>query len=1500
MESQPERATVGSVLVVGAGIAGIQASLDLADSGFQVHLLESSPAIGGTMAQLDKTFPTNDCSMCILSPKVVECARHLNIHLMTWSELEGLEGEAGHFRAHIRHKPRFVHADICTGCSECTGVCPVEVPNAFDEGLAMRKAIYRPFPQAVPNIFAIDKRGTSPCKAACPAGTSAQGYVALIAAGRYAEALELSRKANPFSAVCGRVCYHPCETACSRQLVGDEAIAIAELKRFMSDWAVAHGDTPVERSPVTRSETVAIVGGGPAGLTAAQDLAKLGYAVTVYEAAPKAGGMLRYGIPDYRLPQEALDMEIQRIAELGVTILTNTPVTDLEGLESHHDALLLSVGAHKSTGMRIEGEDLPGVSSAIDFLRRVNAGERPDVGSKVVIVGGGNTAIDASRCARRLGAAATIVYRRSRAEMPAYAFEVDEAEAEGVELALLTNPVRILGDGKVTGLELLRMELGEPDASGRRRPVPIEGSNYTMDADTVILAIGQQPDLAFLPGDCQVTRQGNLAYDAETLAMTRAGVFAAGDAATGPRSAIEAVGMGHRAAESIHRYLSGEEVELVPRIAPEQVVALDRSEVAKGLADGTIARNPRAHMAERPVEERVRDFGEVALGFTEEEALAEAGRCLDCGVCSECYRCVEACKPGAVDHALRETYSDVEVGAVILAPGFDEFDATKKYELGYSRFADVVTSIEFERILSASGPYGGHVQRPSDGKAPRRIAWLQCVGSRDQQCGNAYCSSVCCMYAIKEAVIAREHDHHVEPTIFYMDMRAFGKDFDKYYERARDEYGVRFVRARVAKVDQGPDGTLDLVYETEDERHVHEAFDMVVLSVGLEPSKGIKDLIERLDLRRGEGGFCYTDEFHPLQTSREGIYVCGAASGPKDIPETVVQASGAAAEAGRLLASQRGTLTRVKEYPPEIDVSGDPPRVGVFVCHCGINIAGTVDVQAVEEYARTLPYVVYAGRNLFTCSQDTQEAMKDVIEEHGLNRIVVASCSPRTHEPLFQETIHEAGLNPYLFELANIRDQCSWVHMQLPAEATDKAKDLVRMAVSRAVNNRPLHGQPLPVTHSALVLGGGITGMSAALNVADQGYDVYLVEREAELGGNARQMYTTLRNPDVQEMLAGMVARVEANPRIHVYRNAALKAVDGFVGNFRSTVAVASNGHGPEEIAVDHGVVIVATGAVERETDAYLRGQDPRVITQRELEEALAEGGVAFPEGRRGSVVMIQCVESRTPEHPYCSRVCCSQALKNAIAIKERFPESDVTILYRDIRSYGLREKYYQRARDLGVLFVRYDLEPDAEGRGGLPSVTREGERLVVRAYDAIIGDEIVLEPDYLALSVGIGPQEGAEQLAMMLKVPLNAEQFFLEAHMKLRPVEFATEGIFLAGMSHGPKFVEESIAQAAAAVSRACTVLSRDEIVSGGQVAHVDQLACVACGDCVAICPFKAIELVNKEVTRRNFKDCAEVNPALCKGCGTCTAACRSGCITLDGFDDVQIMAQIAALVSY
>jgi heterodisulfide reductase subunit A len=517
--------------------------------------------------------------------------------------------------------------------------------------------------------------------------------------------------------------------------------------------------------------------------------------------------------------------------------------------------------------------------------------------------------------------------------------------------------------------------------------------------------------------------------------------------------------------------------------------------------------------------------------------------------------------------------------------------------------------------------------------------------------------------------------------------------------------------------------------------------------------------------------------------------------------------------------------------------------------------------------------------------------MKETIRKHRLNRIVVSSCSPRTHEPLFQETIHECGLNPYLFELANIRDQCSWVHMSMPAEATAKAMDLVRMAVSRVVNNQPLYGRPQPVTHSALVIGGGVAGMSAALKLAGQGYPVHLVEREAQLGGNARHIHSTLRNPHVQDRLAAMQERVLSNPLISVHTRTTVKQVSGFVGSFETVLEHAANGSVATEETIKHGVIILATGAEERRTQSYLYGQDPRVVTQRELEEALAAG--TYAPSAHGTVVMIQCVESRTEEHPYCSRVCCTQAVKNAIALKERWPDLNVYVLYRDIRTYGMRELAYQRARNLGVVFIPY--EPGADA----PVAETQDRRLVVRCYDPVSQTRLALDADTLALSVGIKPRDDTPAIAAMLKVATNAEEFFLEAHMKLRPVDFATEGIYVAGMAHAPKFIEESIAQASAAVARACTVLAKDQLVSSGLISRVDQIKCVACGDCVKICPYQAITKVNKEVMRRVFKDCAEINPALCKGCGACAAACRSGCITLDGFDDVQIMAQIAALVT-
>jgi heterodisulfide reductase subunit A len=857
--------------------------------------------------------------------------------------------------------------------------------------------------------------------------------------------------------------------------------------------------------------------------------------------------------------------------------------------------------------------------------------------------------------------------------------------------------------------------------------------------------------------------------------------------------------------------------------------------------------------------------------------------CIGCGLCEN------LCLADAVRYDDCPQTKTVDVGAIILAPGFEEFDARLRGEYGYGRFPNVVTSIEFERILSASGPFKGRVQRPSDGDIPTRVAFIQCVGSRDPAHGRGYCSSVCCMYATKEAIIAKEHMSQIEPTIFYIDMRSYGKDFDRYVERAKHEYGVRYVRHMVSLIREDPH-TNDLLvrYEGQDGQMIEEEFDMVVLSVGFEPSPGVRDLAERLGIELNGYGFCQTDSLSPLTTSRPGMFVCGAFSSPKDIPETVMQASGAAAAAGAILAPARGTLVAPKEYPPQYDIRGQPPRIGVFICSCGINIGGVVDVPQVVSYAQTLPNVLYAEWNLYTCSQDTQENIKERILEHGLNRVIVASCSPRTHEPLFRETLQEAGLNRYLFEMANIRDQCSWVHMHEPVAATGKAKDLVRMAVAKARGLSPLPRYPQSVIPRGLIIGGGLAGMTAALALADAGFETYLVEREKELGGIARRIHYTLENDGVQDYLATLVDRVRNHPSIHVFTQAGIDEIAGYVGNFHTTLA-SGNGR-TESTALEHGVVIVATGGREHKPTEYLYGESPQVVTQMELEANLASGAWTPVAGNQ--VVMIQCVGSRQADRPYCSRTCCSEAIKNALKIKEISPDTDVFVLYRDIRTYGFKEDYYRKAREQGVIFVPYE-----EDRKPLVAQENVGDKQVIRVkiWEPGIGGDLVVDADLLVLSVATLPLSDNRALAQMLKVPLNDDGFFLEAHVKLRPVDFATEGVYVCGLAHSPKFIDETIAQASAAASRACTVLSKEIIEVEGTIPRVNIARCTACGLCELICAYKAVEVT--VVDQRLGTMAAQVNEALCKGCGACAAACRSGAIDLQGFTDAQIMAVIEAL---
>jgi heterodisulfide reductase subunit A len=740
------------------------------------------------------------------------------------------------------------------------------------------------------------------------------------------------------------------------------------------------------------------------------------------------------------------------------------------------------------------------------------------------------------------------------------------------------------------------------------------------------------------------------------------------------------------------------------------------------------------------------------------------------------------------------------------------------------------------------------------------------------------------MYATKEAVIAKEHAPEMKATIFFMDMRAYGKDFDKYIERAKNDYGVRYIRSRISHLKESPD-TKNLIihYETEEGEMVSEEFDLVVLSVGLEPVREHREIAEIFGVDLNPYGFIKTDTFHPLQTSRPGIYVSGAFSGPKDVPETVAQASAAAAEASSILSSARGELVTEEEYFPERNVDYEGPRIGAFICHCGINIGGVVNVPSVAEYARTLPHVVYVGENIYTCSQDTQEAMKKTIEEHRLNRIVVASCTPRTHEPLFQNTIREAGLNRYLFEMANIRDQCSWVHMHQPKEATEKAKDLVRIAIAKAALLEPLSTQMVEMNHKALVIGGGLSGMAAARKISEAGFEVYLIEKESRLGGKARKIHYLLDRDGVQSHLEKIIKEVEKDPRIHLLKGTTIEKVNGFVGNFKTQVL---NGDGIKEI--DHGVIVVATGAEEYRPHEFLYGQDSGVLTQKELEEKIA----LDPGSLKGSknVVMIQCVGSRNEERPYCSRVCCSDAIKNALKLITIHPETNIYILYRDIRTYGFKEDYYEKAREMGILFIRYD--PERE-----PRVEKREEGLRVIVHEPILHDDLLIETDLLVLSPGmVAPRKENEHLSKMLKVPLNPDGFFLEAHMKLRPVDFSTEGIFLAGLAHSPKSIDESLSQAGAAVSRALTLLTKTQLETSGTISEVNEKNCVGCGLCESLCPYQAIEIVRKR-TAVGEKLVAQINKVLCKGCGVCTASCRSGSIDLKGFSTEEIVSQITQL---
>lgn len=1545
---------IGAVLVQGGGIAGVQASLDLANSGFKVYLLDRSAAIGGMMSHLDKTFPTGDCATCIVSPKLVECARNLNIDILTYSELSKIEGEPGHFTVAAKHFPRYVDEKSCTDCGDCTNVCPVEVNDRFNRNLGKRKAIAKYSPQAVPNVPGILKLGHAPCKVSCPANINVQGYVQLIKKKEYLKALSLMRERNPLLSICGRVCTHPCETACTRNAV-DSPVAIKRLKRFVSDKEMEMLDSgeitlPDEITPLPDAKKIAVIGAGPCGLTAAADLADCGYAVTIYESSSAAGGVLRREYPEYELPERVLDFEIELIRRKGVSFVFDCHVgkdIPIEKLCDDYAAVFIGTGFQNTYPPEIKGIDLKGVQSCSEFLHRAKEEKKRELG-KVVVIGNSKVAVASARTAVRLGSKnVTILFQEpdsdlmvridtescigcgicaGRCPMKALRIEASSAAKNKTGKIAVLNPDLCIACGfcthkcPVDALKIRREKADSRNGNYANIPFIIEDLNLASEegvdiqylipahsieltdngeghvgsvrcivtdfgkggtpesdpnsqseikADSVIAMMNNQPGLFETTLGIHIDNNGRIITDKHGKTGAD-NVFAGGDAVTGKSTVINAIGSGKNVAESIDRNLKGLDkksprfVDTIKPVAEEDLIAIAED----------AGKRPRVKPPILPVEQRKKSFDEVERTFSEQEALDESLRCLNCGLCSECGECVDVCEKNAIDLNMKTQDIRLDVGAVILTPGFEEFQAEIKGEFGYGRYSNVITSVQFERMLSAAGPFEGHVVRRSDDREPRRIAFIQCVGSRDSKCGNDYCSSICCMATTKQALVAAEHVKGLETTIFYMDIRAFGKGFDQYYERARNQDGIEYIKSMPSRVVEIPE-TKDLMLRFLNDKHEIEdrVFDLVVLAVGMDPKPNVSETVSRLGIELNEFGFCATDRLSPLETSRKGIFVAGAFQEPKDIPETVMQASAAASMSMEMLARSRNDLISKKDYPDEHDITDEEPRIGVFVCHCGINIASVIDVERLTEAVLDEPNVVMTTHTLFACSDASLSEIKKSIHEHRLNRVVVASCTPRTHEPLFRETLRESGLNPYLFELANIRDQCSWVHASEPEAANDKALELVRMSISRARLLHPLTAESIEINQDGLVIGGGLSGMTAALSLADQGFRVHLVERTNSLGGHLRDIHGTLEHDDISGFTKDLINRVSSHPHITLHTETKAASVAGSIGNFTITLS------GPDGNAdVPCGAVIIATGASYVQPVEFLYSESDNVLTQLELEKGLYDKSFS---GAHKNIVMIQCVGSRNSEREYCSRICCSMAVKNALKIKEQFPDSNIYILYRDIRTYGFRELYYEKARKRGVVFIRYDET--------LPPVVSDKNGLIVTVESPDFPETIEIETDNVILSSGIDALEDNGMIADMFKIPLNSDGFYNEAHLKLRPVDFANEGIFLCGLAHSPKFIDENLSQARAAAARAATVLSKTHLEAGAQVSHVDQSKCISCMTCVKVCPYDA-PFVNHDHK-------AQISAAKCMGCGICASECPARAIQLSNFESKQFNAMLDSL---
>ena len=852
----------------------------------------------------------------------------------------------------------------------------------------------------------------------------------------------------------------------------------------------------------------------------------------------------------------------------------------------------------------------------------------------------------------------------------------------------------------------------------------------------------------------------------------------------------------------------------------------------------------------------------------------------------KCRICEGVCKNDAIVLNQTAEKQEIKVGAVILSAGLEPFDPKVREEYHYGEFANVVTSMDYERLLSSTGAYGGEILRASDLKHPKKLAWIQCVGSRQViEGGNSYCSAVCCTYTQKQVILTKDHHPESECTIFHNDVRSYGKDFERYYQRTENLPGVRFFRSYTSIVREDPVTKNVIVrYSTTDDGVKEEEFDMVVLSIGLNPPKDALDTAKKYGIELSDHGFCKIDEANPMVTNKPGIFVSGGFQGPVDIPEAVFSASGAGAQIGELLDYRRGKLTKERIYPEERDVSQEEPKIGVFVCHCGANISSVVNISETVEYCKTLPNVVHAQNQVFSCATNSAKEITELAKEKGLNRVVVAACSPRTLEPLFRDTLREAGINQYYYEMANIREHCSWVHSKEKEEATEKAQDIIRMSVARACHLEPLQEFDLPVDKRALVVGGGVAGMTTALSIANQGHEVYLIEKDKDLGGIARRIHTTLEGLDVQAYLGDLIKKVYKHPLIHVYTDASITAATGYIGNFITRV---KSDRGITEIK--HGAAIIAIGADVYTPTEYLYGKDDRVMTHLELEGKIAEGDEKVVNAQ--SLVMIQCVGCRNEERNYCSRLCCSESVKNALLLKEKNPKMDIYILFRDVRTYGLREDFYREAAGKGVRFIRYEPEdaPQVE-----PGKAEDGRPVLkVTATDYILGKKLELDADIIALAAAVVPSAATKEVASQFKVTLSPDGFFKEAHVKLRPVEFATDGVYLCGLAHYPKFMAETINQSYGAAGRALTLLSHDTVVASGSVAEVDENKCVSCGACITACAYGAIEFYETPAGRK-----AKVNPVLCKGDGLCNTKCATNAIMLKHFTDEEVLSEIDAAV--